>query len=70
VTTQLVPINLIASLEKKVTLEWLSDDQLSVKDDFLRNARQFIQAELTPFFIDSLPRHINLQLFSVACKGE
>jgi 6-phosphofructokinase 1 len=60
ITTQLVPIDIVANKEKKVPLEWLSKDHLNIKEEFLKYVRPLIQAELPPFYVDGLPRHIHL----------
>ena len=59
-TTQLHPIEQVANLEKKVPLEWINEDHTGMKQEFLDYARPLIQAELTPIYIDGLPRHIYL----------
>jgi 6-phosphofructokinase 1 len=60
ITTGLVPIDMVANKEKKVPREWITRDGLGVTEDFLGYVRPLIQAELTPFFVDGLPRHIHL----------
>lgn len=59
-TTKPVDIHLIANLEKKVPLEWINTYHTDMKPEFLQYARPLIQSELTPVFIDGLPRHIHL----------
>ena len=59
-TTKPVDIHLIANLEKKVSLEWINTYHTDMKPEFLQYARPLIQAELTPVFIDGLPRYIHL----------
>ncbi len=56
--TESVDVEKVANLEKKVPLEWITDYNIS--DDFLHYSRPLIQAELTPIFINGLPRHIRL----------
>ena len=51
----------IANKEKKVPLEWIDKKNYWVTDDFIRYARPLIQAELYPFMIDGVPKHIVLQ---------
>jgi 6-phosphofructokinase 1 len=60
ITTGLVPIKMVANKEKKVPEEWICADGLGVTEDFLGYVRPLIQAELPPFFVDGLPRHIHL----------
>ena len=42
-------------------LDWINDYRTGMKPEFLAYARPLIQAELTPVFIDGLPRHIYLK---------
>lgn len=57
-TTRLVDIHQIANFEKKVPLEWVNSYRTDMEPAFLQYARPLIQAELTPVYIDGLPRHI------------
>jgi 6-phosphofructokinase 1 len=59
-TTELHPISEIANLEKKVPLEWISEDHTQMKQEFIDYAYPLIQAELTPMFVGGLPQHISL----------
>lgn len=59
-TTRPWDIHKVANFEKKVPLEWISEDHTAMKDEFLHYARPLIQAELTPIYIDGLPRHTYL----------
>jgi 6-phosphofructokinase 1 len=59
-TTRLVPIEMVANKEKKVPQEWITEDGTGVTAEFESYVRPLIQAELTPFFVDGLPRHIHL----------
>ena len=57
-TTHLVDIHKIANFEKKVPLDWVNAYHTDMRPEFLQYARPLIQAELTPVYIDGLPRHI------------
>ncbi len=59
-TTQLVAVDQVANLEKKVPLEWVNDTFTDMLPPFLQYARPLIQAELPPFYIDGLAEHIHL----------
>ena len=59
-TTEPHDVHEVANFEKKVPLEWINDDHTAMNPAFLAYARPLIQAELTPVFIDGLPRHIYL----------
>lgn len=60
-TTEPHDVHEVANFEKKVPLEWISADHTAMSPAFLAYARPLIQAELTPVFIDGLPRHIYLE---------
>lgn len=60
ITTELVDVNQVANLEKRVPEEWITPDGMQVTEDFERYARPLIQAELTPIYINGVPRHIHL----------
>ena len=59
-TTQPHDVHEVANFEKKVPLEWINADHTDMLPEFLSYARPLIQAELTPVYIDGLPRHIYL----------
>ena len=52
-------VHQIANIEKKVPLEWITDDDF-VTDDLIHYIRPLIQAELSPIMVDGLPRHLNI----------
>ena len=58
--TALVDVSQVANLEKKVPDEWIAPDGMQVTAGFERYARPLIQAELTPIYINGVPRHIHL----------
>ena len=58
--TALVDVSAVANLEKKVPDEWIAPDGMHVTAGFERYARPLIQAELTPIYINGVPRHIHL----------
>ena len=51
----------IANVEKKVPLEWITDDDY-VTNDLVHYIRPLIQAELSPIMVDGLPRHLNVNM--------
>ncbi len=55
-------VNKIANVEKKVPLEWITNDGTYVSDELLHYIRPLIQAELSPVMVDGLPRHLRLGL--------
>lgn len=59
-TTEPHDVHEVANFEKKVPLEWINADYTDMLPQFLAYARPLIQAELTPVYIDGLPRHIYL----------
>ncbi|NCB35679.1 MAG: diphosphate--fructose-6-phosphate 1-phosphotransferase, partial [Clostridia bacterium] len=58
--TQAVDVHQVANLEKKVPLDWITDNHMQMQPEFLSYARPLIQAELSPIYIDGLVRHIHL----------
>lgn len=58
--TGLVDIRKVANREKKVPVEWINETRTGMLTPFLQYARPLIQAELPPFYIDGLVRHIHL----------
>ncbi len=59
--TEAHDIHKVANFEKKIPLEWLNSDYTDVLPIFHQYARPLIQAELTPIYINGLPRHIYLE---------
>ncbi len=57
-TTDLYDVHKIANIEKKVPMEWITEDGTNVTQDFVNYTRPLIQAELTPIMITGQPRHI------------
>jgi len=59
--TDVQDVHKIANFEKKVPLEWITDDDY-VTDDLVNYINPLIQAELTPIMVDGLPQHLRLIL--------
>ncbi len=59
--TETNDVHQIANIEKKVPLEWITDDDF-VTDDLIHYIRPLIQAELSPIMVDGLPRHLNINI--------
>lgn len=57
-TTDLYDVHKIANIEKKVPLEWITEDGTNVTPQLVNYIRPLIQAELTPIMITGQPRHI------------
>ena len=57
-TTDLYDVDKIANVEKKVPLEWITEDGTNVSEDLIHYIRPLIQAELSPIMITGQPRHI------------
>ncbi len=57
--TETGDVHKIANVEKKVPLEWITDDDY-VTDELVHYIRPLIQAELSPIMIDGLPRHLKV----------
>ena len=61
-TTGCQDVHKIANIEKKVPLEWISEDGTHVTDELIHYIRPLIQAELSPMMVDGLPRHLRIDL--------
>ena len=61
-TTDLFDVHKIANIEKKVPLEWITEDGTYVSEQLVNYIRPLIQAELTPVMITGQPRHIVIDL--------
>lgn len=56
--TDLYDVHMIANIEKKVPIEWITPDGTGVTAELVNYIRPLIQAELTPIMITGQPRHI------------
>ena len=52
--------SVMANLEKKVPLEWITPDGMQVTEAFEEYARPLILDEVTPVYVNGTPRHIRL----------
>lgn len=57
-TTGLYDVHKIANVEKKVPLEWITEDGTFVSREMVNYIKPLIQAELTPIMITGQPRHV------------
>ncbi|MBQ7288337.1 MAG: 6-phosphofructokinase [Clostridia bacterium] len=60
-TTEPHDVHEVANKEKKVPVDWINETHTDMLPAFHQYARPLIQAELTPMFVDGLPRHILLK---------
>ncbi len=60
--TSFSDVRQVANIEKKVPLEWITEDGISVSDELVHYIRPLIQAELSPVMVDGLPRHLRVTL--------
>ncbi len=58
--TEEADVHKIANVEKKVPVEWLTEDGTNVKQELVHYINPLIQAEITPLWVNGLPRHIRL----------
>ena len=58
--TEPADVHFVANVEKKVPLEWITDDGANVKSELVHYIMPLIQAEIAPLWINGLPRHIRL----------
>ncbi len=59
--TETHDVHQIANIEKKVPLEWITEDDF-VTEELIHYIRPLIQAELSPIMVDGLPRHLNINM--------
>ena len=57
--TECADVHKIANIEKKVPLEWITDDDY-VTEDMINYIHPLIQQELPAIMVDGLPRHLNI----------
>ncbi len=57
--TETADVSKIANIEKKIPLEWITDDDY-VTQDLIHYIHPLIQAELSPIMVDGLPRHLKI----------
>ena len=50
----------IANIEKKIPLEWITEDGTYVTKELVHYIMPLIQAEITPLWVNGLPRHVRL----------
>ncbi len=50
----------IANVEKKVPPEWITEDGTYVRQELVHYIMPLIQAEITPLWVNGLPRHVRL----------
>lgn len=58
--TEEADVHLIANVEKKVPEEWITEDGAGVKPELVHYILPLIQAEITPLWVNGLPRHVRL----------
>ena len=60
IITTTCDVRKIANVEKKVPDEWITNDGTHVSKEMVSYIKPLIQAELSPFVVDGLPRHLCL----------
>ncbi len=56
--TSAYDIHAIANVERPVPDEWITEDGCNLNEGFEKYARPLIMGELTPLFVNGLPRHL------------
>ena len=56
--TDIYDVHKVANVEKKVPREWINEAGDYVTEEFVSYIKPLIQAELTPIYVDGLPRHL------------
>ncbi|MCD8309255.1 MAG: 6-phosphofructokinase [Clostridia bacterium] len=59
--TEPADVHFIANVEKKVPDEWINKDGTNILEPLVHYIRPLIQSEITPLWVDGLPRHLILQ---------
>lgn len=59
-TTDAADVHLIANVEKKVPVDWITNDGTYVSKQLIHYVRPLVQAEIPPLWVDGLPRHLKL----------
>ncbi len=59
--TELAEVNKIANVEKKVPDNWIDEEGTGVMPELIHYIRPLIQSEITPLWVDGLPRHLRLE---------
>ncbi|MCD8373091.1 MAG: 6-phosphofructokinase [Clostridia bacterium] len=59
--TEPADVHFIANVEKKVPDEWINKDGTNIEEPLVHYIRPLIQSEITPLWVDGLPRHLILQ---------
>ena len=54
-------IHEIANVERKVPLEWITEDGTYVSDEFIAYARPLIMGEIEPYYSEGVPQHLSLK---------
>ena len=65
---KLLPLELAANTEKKVPLEWITDNGTNISDEYVKYAMPLIQGEAKAPLEDSLPRFAHLKKVLVEKK--
>ena len=59
-TTDLYDIHEISNVEKTVPREWINEDGTYVTEAFINYAKPLILGEITPVYVNGVPKHIVL----------
>ena len=54
-------IHEIANVERKVPLEWITEDGTYVSDEFIAYARPLIMGEIETYYSEGVPQHLSLK---------
>ena len=54
-------IHEIANVERKVPMEWITNDGTYVSQEFIDYARPLIMGEIEPYYSEGVPQHISLK---------
>jgi len=59
-TTNSIPIEKMANIEKHVPMEWINETRDGVLEPYLHYAKPLIAGEVSPYYVDGMPRHLRI----------
>ncbi|MDO4478597.1 MAG: 6-phosphofructokinase [Lachnospiraceae bacterium] len=60
VTYEMVDVHFVANIEKKMPVDWITEDHFSVTQDFIDYVSPFVIGIITPYYAAGVPKHMTL----------
>jgi 6-phosphofructokinase 1 len=57
-TTEVYDVHKVSNVEKKVPLEWITEEGTNVSQEYVNYCRPLIQGEVPPVMVNGIPRHL------------